>query len=234
MKTLLFTPARVALLLAVVPAASAQDVQQQQKQMEMILKWGMAQDVHYKVVADYSGTTRVLAAPIGGAKGMYSGAEGAVTDQFEIQFDWNPTQMALIGKPVIVNHPTSTPVLEKRCQPPKLNGPYEHVDVVGVKPLMGELVLTAERKFPPGAAPFVPLDTGDCGIEPVQAKTETLTLYLPILSGKLFATPASAGQNIRVGEGSTGKVIVGKDGKTMVLDDSGRGWKYTYTLAIVK
>ena len=208
------------------PAAAAQEFDP-----ELFMKWAQAEVVHYDVVAEYSGVTVTLT----GGKGAWrSWNQSAVKDRFEISFDWYFSKLTLVGTPVYRNSPsTASKVFEGACQQPVFNGPYEHLDIVGVKfSLPGELLLTANRMFPAGAQPNLG-DNGRCGLEAIAAKTETVTHLVPIIPGTLLVMPNTAPKQIRIGEGGVGKMTIGKDEKTIVVDDA-NGWKYTYTLRIVK
>jgi hypothetical protein len=208
------------------PAAAAQGFDP-----ELFMKWAQAEVVHYDVVAEYSGVTVTLT---GGKGSMKSWNQSAVKDRFEISFDFNPAKLMLVGTPVFRNSPsTASKVFEGACQQPVFNGPYEHLEIVGVTfSFPGELQLTAKRMFPAGAAPNQN-EVGRCGLEAVAAKTETVTHLLPVILGQVLVMPAAGPSEVRIGEGSSGKVTIGKDQKTIVVDNAG-GWKYTYTLRIAK
>lgn len=101
-----------------------------------------------------------------------------------------------------------------------------HYDVVGAKtgPLgSNSLELTLKRSYP--AARVAYAGEGPCNNWlDWPAKTENLMGGCIVPLGMMFAMPQAAGFNLTVGE----------DGKTMTLVDEPNGWKYTYTLRIVK
>lgn len=175
---------------------------QGQEQVEAMLKWGMAEVVHYDVVAEYSGQTMIPAFR----------DWVAVKDRFEISFDWSPTKLTLVGKPAFKNFPSTVPprAFPGACQqPPPLSGGYEHFDIVDMKlESIGGLELTVKRTFPAGAIPVVG-ETGNCALRAVAAGTETMTHGVLIPQGINLVMPETAGENI----------TVLKDGKTIVLDD---------------
>jgi hypothetical protein len=212
------------------PVASAQDIDP-----ELFMKWAAAEVVHYDVVAEYSGVTVTLT----GGKGAWrSWNQSAVKDRFEISFDWNPAKLTLVGTPVYRNSPSNaSKVFEGACQQPVFDGPYEHLEIVGVTfSLPGELHLSAKRMFPAGAQPNLG-DNGRCGLEAVAAKTEMVTHSVPIIPGTALVMPHLAPKHVRIGEkvSETNTVAIGTDQKTIVVDDTAtNGWKYTYTLRIVK
>jgi len=209
------------------PAASAQDIDP-----ELFMKWSMAEVVHYDVVAEYSHVTDVLT---GGSFARWK--KTRVEDRFEVSFDWNPTINAFVGKPVFRNAPSTVgTVFEGACQQPKVDGPYEHLEILEAKGGHLELELTIKRVYPGGASPYLN-ENRVCGMEALAPKTVTATHVLAVVPGSSFATPQNAPKAVRVGEdrSATGVVTVGKDQKTIVVDDTAtNGWKYTYTLKIVK
>ena len=225
-----------ALILSVfAPPAAAQQIDP-----ELLMKWSMAEVIHYDVVAEYSRVTQILT---GGSLGQRVAV--AVKDRFEISFDVSPATAAFVGKPVFRNLPsTVSKVFEGTpCQPPKVDGPYEHLEVIDVKTGLGQLELTAKRVYPAGASPYlgggqrVGNETQQCGIEASAAKTVTVTHVIPAIPGKFLVMADLAPKHIRIGENvsETNTVTIGKDEKTIVVDDTAtNGWKYPYTIRIAK
>jgi len=214
-----------ALVLLAAPLAS---LPAQQMDMEMRMKWALAELVHYDVVAEYSAPTSTL---------IDGGYKTAVKDRFELSFDYAPTKVSVVGKPAFKNvASTVSNVYEGVCRQPEVNGPYEHLEVLDTKPAMGTVDLTIKRTFPAGGTPFVN-EEGKCGLRPAAARVETVTHSIPVIPGTFFATPSLAPKHVRIGEkaSETNTVTIGKDEKTIVVDDSAvNGWKYTYTLKIAK
>jgi hypothetical protein len=215
-----FKAAFVLVLVCIASSIHAQNVNE-------LVKWTSAQVVRYDVVAEYSGTTVVL--PSSGSAAAYP---TQVKDRFEIGFDWNPLEMALVGKPVFKNFPSTLPagtparpVSGKTCPQPRLNGAYEHFEVLEAKtgtPGSNSLQLSAKRTYPGGSLPTA-LE-GACDIwADSPAKAETLTSSMLVPPGMYLAMPAAAGSGI----------TVGKDGKSMTFVDK-TGWTYAYTLNITK
>lgn len=203
-------------------AAAVQD----QMDMELRMKWAMAELVHYDVVAEYSAPTRVIA-----------GFKTGVKDRFEVSFDYVPLKSSVTGKPVFKNAvSTVTNVFEGApCMQVEALGPYEHLDIMDAKPTLGALELTIKRTFPAGRLPKINEVTGQCEFSGTEAKVETLTHAITVILGTVFGAPALAPKHVRIGESASedNTVTVGKDQKTIVVD-SATGWKYTYTLRIVK
>lgn len=209
------------------PAASAQNIDP-----ELLLKWAGAEVIHYDVVAEYSRVTQILT---GGSFGRWR--ETAVKDRFEVSFDWNPTINEFVGRPVFKNAPSTVgTVFEGACQQPKVDGPYEHLEILEAKGGHLELELTIRRVYPGGASPYLN-ENRICGMEALAPKTVTATHVLAVVPGTGFAMPENAPKHVRVGEqrSATGAVTIGNDEKTIVVDDTAtNGWKYTYTLRIVR
>lgn len=193
-----------------------------------MVKWTSAQVVHYDVVAEYSGNTNVLL-----ASGNATAYPTQVKDRFEVGFDWNPLEMAMIGKPVFKNFPSTLPGgtparasgSNKTCPQPKMNGIYEHFEVLAAKtgmPGTNSLELSVKRTLPGGAIPYA-LEAA-CDLWATSpAKEETLSFSMLVPPGLYIAMPSAAGAGI----------TVGKDGKSITFVDK-LGWTYAYTLNIVK
>lgn len=198
--------------------------------MDAMMKWTVAEVVHYDVVAEFAGSTFVLKAPAGAAVPGYT---TQVKDRYEMGFDWSPSKMALVGAPTFRNFPATLPngmpggtSMGRGCPPPKVNGTFDFVEIVGAKtglPGSNSLQLSTARNYPAGSVPYA-LD-GPCALWLDLAKnTQPVSMGMIVPPGMYFAMPAAAGKTI----------TVGKDGKTMTLVDKANGWTYTYTLRIVK
>ena len=208
-------------VLVVISIATAQS----QPDLELMLKWQMAQSVHYDVVAEYAGTTAIMVSDV-------TSYGEAVRDKFELSFDWNPTEMAMVGKPSFKNFPSMVPSTLSgfkgfngaTCPAPRPIGTFDYAEVTDVKMgLLGSnsLDVTAKRTYMTGQIPYV--NENGCGnwaTAVAKPQTEKISVLVPL--GMWFAMPSAAGQN----------VTVGKDGKTMVWDDKPHGWKVTYTMTL--
>jgi len=102
----------------------------------------------------------------------------------------------------------------------------DHVEVVGAKtglPGSNSVELNLKRTYPEGMVAYA--GEGPCNNwHDMPAKTETMTDGFLVPPGMYFGMPQPAGSVL----------TVGKDGKTMTPVDAPNGWKYTYTLRIVK
>ncbi len=200
------------------------------EQFDEMLKWTSAEVIHYDVVAEYAGVTAILVNPESGPTNSY---QTEVSDRYEVSFDWNPTEMAIFGKPVIKNFPSALPkgkpggsMFGQPCPEQKTDGAYDHVEVISVKtgmPGSNSVELTLKRAYPAGKVAYA--GEGACvNWYNMPAKTETMTGGFLVSLGMYFGMPEAAGSGLSVG----------KDGKTMILVDEPNGWKYKYTLRIVK
>ena len=199
--------------------------------IDEMVKWTSAEVVHYDVVAEYTGTTPVLV-PIKGAP--VTSYPTQVKDRYEIGFDWSPTEMTMVGKPVFKNFPSTLPggtparssFNAQTCPQPRMTGSYDHVEVIGAKTgMMGSnsLELSVKRTYPAGAIPYA-TETGGCvNWADTPAKVDTVTEGLFVPPGMYLAMPAAASPGM----------TIGKDGKTIAVQNKS-GWAYTYTLRIVK
>ena len=212
----------VGVLIALAFIASSTEAQN----VNDMVRWTSAQVVHYDVVAEFSG------APVVMPLSQVTPYATQVRDRFEIGFDWNPFEMAMVGKPVFKNFPSTLPAGTppraapgKTCPPPKMNGAYEHVEVIGAKtgtPGTNSLELSVRRTFPGGVIQYA-LE-GACDLQATSAaKTETLAHSMLVPPGMYIAMPTAAGAGL----------TIGKDGKSITFVDK-LGWTYAYTLTIVK
>ena len=199
--------------------------------IDEMVKWTSAEVVHYDVIAEYTGTTPVLVPMKGASVTSYP---TQVKDRYEIGFDWNPTEMVMVGKPVFKNFPSTLPAgtparssfNAQACPQPRMTGSYDHVEVTGAKTGMlgsNSLELSVRRTYPAGAIPYATEVGGCVNWAEAPAKVDTLTAGLFVPPGMYLAMPATAGAGI----------TIGNDGKTINFQDK-LGWAYVYTLRIVK
>ena len=74
--------------------------------IDEMARWTSAEVVHYDVIAEYTGTTPILVPNKGATVTSYP---TQVKDRYEIGFDWNPTEMTMVGKPIFKNFPSTLP-----------------------------------------------------------------------------------------------------------------------------
>ena len=184
---------------------------QQQMDMDVLTKWSAFTVVRYVVVGEFSGV------PAAGGVGAAS-----ATDHVELTFDWNQNETALVGSPTFKNFPGT-------AVPPGPGGPcpmirvrftstYDYFTLTSVSPVSNTLQLNGTRSYP---AAVVPEEVGrECKEATVPAKTQEVTITLPVQTTVVFGMPAALGEGMSIS----------KDGKSIVVvDKENPGWTWTYT-----
>jgi hypothetical protein len=190
--------------------APAQD---QQMDMEAMMKWSSAEVVRYHIVGVYQAQTNVVGDP------NWMGYAD-VTDRVVIDLKWKLTESKLEGEPVIRNEKSAVANLrnpEPKCRPPVLNGEYEHWDLLQVKDgLSGVLELQVQTTYP--AAEVAQFCTGKNKAVPgsVKKHPEELIMLSPVMLG--MSLPES--DNLRIS----------KDKKSLIHKQAGWTWTFTPTL----
>jgi hypothetical protein len=124
----------------------------QMPDMEVAARWEKVKIIHYEVVGEIA------------LKGHQIPAADAdlyadVTDRVRLSFDWDKQKGVIVGKPTIANETGTATNLagvdkgekgKKRCPTGKINGPYEHFDVVEIRQPQprGALELIGKRIHP--------------------------------------------------------------------------------------
>jgi len=190
--------------------APAQD---QQMNMEAMMRWSSAEIVRYHIVGVYQAQTNVVGDPnwVGYAD---------VTDRVVIDLKWKLTESMLAGEPVIRNEKSAVTNLrnpEPKCRPPVLKGEYEHWDLQQVKDgPSGVLALQVQTDYP--AAEVAQFCTGKNKSVPGSVKKhhEELVMLSPVMLGM----PLPESDNLRVS----------KDRKSLIHKQAGWTWTFTPTL----
>ncbi len=92
-------------------------------------KWSKVEIVHFEVVGEIA-DKHVQIPPVDAD--LYAD----VFDRVTLSFDWNRKKNIFVGTPKFQNYPGKVSNLfgmEKGCPTGKLNGPYEHFDIVEIK-----------------------------------------------------------------------------------------------------
>jgi len=193
--------------------AQAQDV-------NAMAKWTAATVVRYRVVGEYSGPATIVS----GTKSKRTGT-AQVTDRVEIDFDWDQTEMKIVGKPVIRNFPTTvvTLIAPPQCAAPRVEGPLEHATVLSMddssmERMSGTLTLRTTRAQPAGSVCMLEIDTLQQIWEAGPAKTENVDLKFTVAQAMALAMP--------------GVIPTTPDKKSLVM--KGGGWTWTQTPTIVR
>jgi hypothetical protein len=208
-----FLPLGVLLMGSLAFPAAAQDV-------ELMARWTAIPVVRYAVVGQFNGQPEVIR----GAQGF--NRQGQVTDRVEITFDWNQNESALVGAATFKNFPSSVSLIEgSGCPPTRVNGAYEHLEIVSVAQLSSVLQMAATRSFPAGSVPYAGEATCGAGWDDAAARSEAVEMMLIVPPTVYFGMPSAA-----LGTGTS----ISKDGKSIVLVDEASGWTWTYTPTAVK
>ena len=92
-------------------------------------KWSKVEVVHFEVVGEIA--DKHVQIPTIDAD-LYAD----VADRVTLSFDWNRKKNIFVGLPKFQNHPakvTNLVGMGKECPTGKLNGPYEHFDIVSIR-----------------------------------------------------------------------------------------------------
>jgi hypothetical protein len=187
--------------------------QEQQMDMEAMMRWSRAGVIRYHIVGVYQAQTNV----IGGANAI---GYADVTDRVVIDLKWKLSESKLVGKPIFQNEKSVVSNLrdyEPKCLPPKLKGEYEHFELLGIKDgLGGALELQVRTTYP--AAEVVQFCTGKFKPVPAMVKTEPEELF--VVSPVMFGMPLPDSDDLRIS----------KDKKSLVTKKN--GWTWTFTPSI--
>jgi hypothetical protein len=210
-------PALALLVASFAPThAAAQDV-------DAMARWTGYEVVHYHVVGQYSGVTRILL----GRQGLYRAA--SVQDRVEIDFDWNQQEMTVVARPAIRNFPTTVgPLLPVQgCPAARVDGTYEMATVTAVTDMGGTmLTVTSTRSYPAGSIPL-PGDIDPCGTtwDPVATSTVSAENMLQVLPAMMLAMPGAGAYAVT----PDGKSLYVKGGDTGLNATGLNDWNWTFT-----
>jgi predicted small secreted protein len=184
--------------------------------IDLMAKWTAATVVHYKVTAEFSGE-----APIGMARGM-------VTDRFEVEFDWNQSEFAMIGTPTIKNFPSKLVSLLKTGCTNTVSGAFEHATIIELRNdptlAMANAVHAEVQRDLPASTVAGPSERGPCAyIRQAPAQSVRQGIAVPAPNGMMLAMPGGGGYQ--------------HNGKAFIIKDTSpdqKGWTYTVTPTIVQ
>lgn len=196
-------------LLQPAPAA-AQD-------MAALQKWAKAEIVHYEVVGEFF--KKHVQIPPTDAD-LYADVAERVT----LSFDWNKKKGVIVGTPKIHNDAARVSNLlgmDKKCPTGKLNGPYEHFDVVEIRQ----------------ARPKEALELVGKRIHPDTLVADSCSSKLRLFKGatvaaKEYIGPPDPQMLVMALVGMIPKdspITVTPDGKSIVMKALNNNWVWTYT-----
>jgi hypothetical protein len=206
--------------LAPFAAALATAASAQMPDMAAAAKWEKVQIVHYEVVGEIALKGQQI--PPADAD-LYAD----VTDRVRLSFDWDKKKGVIVGKPSIVNEPGTASNLasidkgekgRKRCPTGRINGNYEHFDVVEIRqpgPRQA-LELVGKRVHPDTEVS----EACSSKLRPYKGATKEVKEYIAppdpqmLAFGKMMSQPP-----IRVSD----------DGKSIVMTAQNNKWVWTFT-----
>jgi hypothetical protein len=185
--------------------------------MDAMSRWAAAKVVHYHVVGDFSGITKVL-------KDKAADLAGHVSDHVEIDFDWDQMQQTIIGAPTFHNCPAKIESLDSAsgCAAPKLNGPVEYFTFQSVRATAVMFEFQGTRDLPPGSFAYQSAQGGCASVHAI-APTESVTARMQLALGMMLAMPATPGFEMEIT----------KDHKSFIQRINTDGWVWTMTPTIV-
>ena len=208
-------------ILAACAAAFATLASAQMPDMAAAARWEKVKIVHYEVVGEIA------------LKGHQIPAADAdlyadVTDRVRLSFDWDKEKGVIVGKPTITNEAgTATNVVgvdkhapgKKQCPTGKINGTYEHFDVVEVRQPQGPrsaLELVGKRIHPETQVAEA------CGNKLKTYKGATKEV-------KEHIAPPDPMMLVFAKASNTPTIKVSPDGKSIVMGALNDKWVWTYT-----
>jgi hypothetical protein len=145
-----------------------------------------------------------------------------VTDRVTLSFDWNRKKNIFVGVPKFQNLPgtaTNLSGMELRCKGGKINGPYEHFDIVSIRQTApGEAVeLTGKRVHPET------LVAESCGtkLRAYKGGVTPGSVYIAPPDPQMLAMAAMLPAN--------SPIKATPDGKSIVMTAQNNNWVWTYT-----
>jgi hypothetical protein len=177
-------------------------------------KWSSVTAVHYEAVGVLS--DKHVRLPADDAD-LY----GDVVERVTLSFDWDKSARKIVGAPKIVNHPAAVSnlvAIEKGCPVGKLNGAYEHFDVVAMEADGGGSIELKGRRIHPET-----LVTQACGSSMTKfaGGVEEVTTHIgppdPVMLAYRAMMPAD------------GPVTFTPDGRSMVMKVLNNNWVWTFT-----
>lgn len=192
----------------------------QMPDMAALQRWEKVTIVHYEVVGEIALKGQQI--PPADAD-LYAD----VTDRVRLSFDWDKKKGIIVGKPTIVNEPGTASNLasidkgekgKKRCPTGKINGTYEHFDVVEIRQAAPRqaLELVGKRVHPETEV------SEACGskLRPYKGATKEVKEFIAPPDPQMLAMAAMM---------KGGPFQVSADGKSIVMTAQNSKWVWTFT-----
>lgn len=178
-------------------------------------KWSKVEIVHFEVVGEIA-DKHVQIPPVDAD--LYAD----VVDRVTLSFDWNRKKNVFVGTPKFQNYPGTASNLfgmERKCPTGKLNGPYEHFDIVEIK------------QSAPGQAP----ELIGKRIHPDTMVAESCGSHLRLYKGAVSAASVYIGppdpQMFAMAKmiPADSPIKVSPDGRSIIMTAKNNNWVWTYT-----
>lgn len=176
-------------------------------------KWSAAKVIHYEAVGVLS--DKHVQLPADDAD-LY----GDVVEKVTLSFYWDKNRKAIVGDPKITNHQavvTNLVAIEKGCPVGKLNGDYEHFDVVEMTANgAGAIELKGKRTHPEAMV------TQACGSSMTRfaGGVEDVSTFIAPPDPVMLAYRAMM---------KDGPIKFSADGLSMIMSALNNNWVWTYT-----
>jgi hypothetical protein len=178
-------------------------------------KWSKVEIVHFEVVGEIA-DKHVQIPPVDAD--LYAD----VSDRVTLSFDWNRKKNVFVGAPKFQNQPgkaTNLVGMEKKCPTGKLNGPYEHFDIVEIKQSApGEAVALVGKRVHPDT---MVAESCGSGLRPYKGGLTPETVYIGPPDPQMFAMAKMLPPD--------SPIKVSADGKSIIMTALNNNWIWTYT-----
>ena len=178
-------------------------------------KWSKVEIVHFDVVGEIA-DKHVQIPPVDAD--LYADVKDRVT----LSFDWNRKKNIFVGVPRFQNHPgtaTNLSGMERGCTAGKINGPYEHFDIVEIKQTApGQAVELIGKRVHPET-----LVAESCGtkLRAYKGGVTAESVYIAPPDPQMLAMAGMLPAN--------SPIKATPDGKSIVMKAQNNNWVWTYT-----
>jgi hypothetical protein len=178
-------------------------------------KWSKVEIVHFEVVGEIA-DKHVQIPPVDAD--LYAD----VADRVTLSFDWNKSKNIFVGTPKFQNQPgkvTNLVGMERKCPTGKLNGPYEHFDIVAIKQSApGEAPALVGKRIHPET-----MVAESCGsnLRLHKGGVTPETVYIAPPDPAMFAIAKMLPPD--------SPIKVSADGKSIVMTALNNNWVWAYT-----
>ncbi|MDZ4728873.1 MAG: hypothetical protein SH820_02910 [Xanthomonadales bacterium] len=147
-----------------------------------------------------------------------------ISDKVSLSFDWNKDKNEFVGTPEFKNYPgtaTNLMGMDEKCPTGKINGAYEHFDIVEVKPgFDGGIELIGKRIHPETQV----AESCGAGLRTYPGKEVPVTEYTVPLDPAMLMLMAMMPAD--------GPITASADGKSLIMKTLNDGWVWTYTPSV--